>query len=182
MMYETLGYEDGQPTEPIVGSTFTPQFQQEIVVLYSGLDAAKIVELRDRAINSGEMEIVCPEVADFLYGSMIAVNDDKWNLRITGMYQPPTLITYRTGVPVHGNGWHTDYAQDDRSKIGISVLLQNARKGGAFQHRYDWPPGTTHLEVGQALVIPGYVPHRIAPITRGVRVALVAWLGGPEWK
>lgn len=179
-MWETLSYEDGKKIEPIVGEPFVPCFQPEMIVVDSEIALDDCRRLAEKAKDSLMTEIVEPSMAEHLAALMQRENARHWNIVITGMYQPPTLITYRKGIPVHSNGWHTDYAYDDRSKLGISVILENATDGGMFQYRYE---GWNVLpEVGQAVIIPGYVPHRISSVNDGTRVYLVAWMGGPEFR
>jgi PKHD-type hydroxylase len=36
--------------------------------------------------------------------------------------------------------------------------------------------------VGNAIVFPSYIAHRVLPITSGMRQALVAWIHGPAFR
>ena len=38
------------------------------------------------------------------------------------------------------------------------------------------------LELGEALVFPGFMQHGITPVTRGTRMVLLAWQYGKAWK
>lgn len=37
-------------------------------------------------------------------------------------------------------------------------------------------------EQGDLIVFPSFLKHRVAPVTRGVRHSLVAWMYGPRWR
>lgn len=38
------------------------------------------------------------------------------------------------------------------------------------------------INQGTLIFFPGFVPHRVSPVTQGTRFSLVAWFEGPKWK
>lgn len=82
-------------------------------------------------------------------------------------------------------GWHDDYDPTEvfPRKISISVQLsgKNDYDGGALEF---FPNGELPVarERGSAIVFPAFYPHRICPITRGTRDALVVWYAGPNFR
>ena len=38
------------------------------------------------------------------------------------------------------------------------------------------------IGIGNAIVFPSYIAHRVLPITSGMRHALVAWIHGPAFR
>ena len=39
-----------------------------------------------------------------------------------------------------------------------------------------------HVEAGDTILFPSYLPHCVTPITRGVRYSLVSWVMGPAFQ
>jgi PKHD-type hydroxylase len=37
-------------------------------------------------------------------------------------------------------------------------------------------------QLGDALVFPSFLRHRVTPVSRGVRYSLVTWIEGPQWR
>lgn len=65
----------------------------------------------------------------------------------------------------------------------MTVLLSDAAEfdGGRFElgaHAGVEAP----MQRGDAVVFPSYLRHRVTPVTRGVRVALVGWFTGPPFR
>lgn len=85
-------------------------------------------------------------------------------------------------------GWHTDstlHAWSDSvdRKLSMSIQLSDPSEydGGAFEFfKGGAVPG--FKAKGTALVFPSFLLHRVTPVTRGSRCALVAWLEGPAWR
>lgn len=137
--------------------------------------------LRAQAKDGGEVGVPDAWALD-LAEVMADANDNNWGIDVRGMFQPPTLITYVPGVEVPSYDMHVDYRpggeRPDRSKIAVTVLIQKPEEGGQLKVA----GSKVDLDEGDACVIPGYVPHRILPVIKGRRIALVGWLGGPEWR
>ena len=36
--------------------------------------------------------------------------------------------------------------------------------------------------LGDLVVFPSYLDHKVAPVTKGIRYSVVAWFGGPPFK
>ncbi|MBK5921055.1 hypothetical protein CCR80_08420 [Rhodothalassium salexigens] len=81
--------------------------------------------------------------------------------------------------------WHVDRARRGpaaRRKLSVSVQLSppGAYDGGALTLNAEGHEVTLDRALGTAAVFPSFVLHRVAPVTRGARVALVAWAHGPR--
>lgn len=81
--------------------------------------------------------------------------------------------------------WHTDLGDGAESTRKISISLQlsspHAYDGGALQivsHERALPIG----EAGTLTVFPSHLAHRVLPIERGERLALVTWVHGPPFR
>lgn len=87
--------------------------------------------------------------------------------------------------------WHTDFSPDFKKdfvrKLSISLMLSSADEyeGGEFEldmGKGDNKNGKFKLDVGDLVVFPSNMWHRVNPITSGKRVCLVGWFGGPPFK
>lgn len=109
---------------------------------------------------------------------MVDTNLDCWNVDVRGMYQQPQVLTYDSANKQPSHDLHTDYGPTDRSKLAITVMLANSTDVGIeFCHG-----GDVSLDIGDAVIFPGWVAHRVPPISgKGYRTTFVAWLGGPPW-
>jgi PKHD-type hydroxylase len=81
--------------------------------------------------------------------------------------------------------WHVDCGEGPSStrKISISIQLSDPHDydGGGleFVTRGELPMARIQ---GTVIVFPSYICHRVTPITRGTRRALVAWASGPPFR
>lgn len=98
--------------------------------------------------------------------------------------------TRYTGKGSHYS-WHTDSAKSvyDSSvirKLSISLMLSEAKdyEGGEFQMLIgqNTKPVTLKLDVGDAVIFPSSIPHRVKKLKSGLRESLVGWYGGPHWR
>lgn len=104
---------------------------------------------------------------------------DTFALPVGPVLEDVQVLRYDTGA--HFQAWHTDAGFDAqaRRRLSLSVELSHANDyaGGALDIAgvvVAAPParGTAHLFPSRAL-------HRVTPVTRGTRWALVAWTGAP---
>ena len=81
--------------------------------------------------------------------------------------------------------WHMDFSAGRLSlrKVSISVLLNSPTEftGGKFETLTVKAPASADLHVGDAIMFPSYVTHRVTPVTSGQRRSLVAWICGPPF-
>ena len=122
---------------------------------------------------------------EFIFGlltEMMEIANRDFRFDIQGFGEPLLHVTY----PVGGHfSWHTDtsYGTMATRKLSVSVLLSDAPtfEGG----RLEFCPGgalENGSSAGSAIVFPSYMAHRVSPVTRGERVALVAWMHGSEFR
>jgi PKHD-type hydroxylase len=91
-------------------------------------------------------------------------------------------VSYREGDFFN---WHTDLGDgpESRRKISISLQLSEPRsyEGGQLQMvSFDKP--LEFPQTGDMAVFPAHLAHRVTPVTRGERQALVAWVCGPAFR
>jgi len=81
--------------------------------------------------------------------------------------------------------WHTDFADlAPRRKISFTVQLSRPEDydGGDLELFFRGQPYQTDRTRGTLLAFPSFALHRVAPVTRGTRWSLVAWICGSRWR
>lgn len=82
--------------------------------------------------------------------------------------------------------WHMDMGKGPTStrKLGISLQLSDGSEyeGGDMEFRGGGAPPVAPREIGTMIVFPSFMHHRVAPVTRGVRYSLVAWVHGTPFR
>jgi PKHD-type hydroxylase len=92
--------------------------------------------------------------------------------------------------------WHTDTTWSascpdaqtwyvNSRKLSVSVALTQQESdydGGNFQIENPEHPITVQLDIGDAIVFPSFMNHRVTAVTRGRRLSLVAWICGPKFR
>jgi PKHD-type hydroxylase len=81
--------------------------------------------------------------------------------------------------------WHTDFGDvAPQRKISISVQLSRPEDyaGGELELVFRNPPAQMDKSRGAFIAFPSFAVHRVAPVTRGTRWSLVAWITGSRWR
>jgi PKHD-type hydroxylase len=79
------------------------------------------------------------------------------------------------------------YGEVNRRKLSLTVQLSDPSEyeGGDFHIWYGGDEGqfiTMPKEKGTVLIFPSFLMHRVTPVTKGTRKALVFWTGGEPYK
>ena len=94
--------------------------------------------------------------------------------------EPFQIVRYRLGG--HFRNWHSDAGYDAKAtrRLSASVELSppDAHEGGYLEVVPDTVGRARSLPRGGARVFPSNALHRVTPVTRGLRYALVVWTGG----
>ena len=117
---------------------------------------------------------------------VIQANEELFNFSIT---QVTDLIHY---VIYPENGGHLDWHMDvgklgvNRRKLALTVQLSDPTEydGGEFEIWFGSKEKfiTVPRQKGDVIIFPTFLMHRIKPITRGQRKALVFWTGGEPFR
>lgn len=95
--------------------------------------------------------------------------------------EPLQILRYDEGG--HFRTWHSDAGYDamDRRLVSVSIELSplGSHEGGDLEIIPDTVGRARTLPRGGARFFPSRAIHRVTPVTRGVRHALVIWTGGP---
>ena len=72
-------------------------------------------------------------------------------------------------------------------KLSVSAILNDDYEGGQLMFRF--LDGDSNLQevklaprLGDVIIFPSYLDHKVAPVTKGIRYSVVAWFGGPPFK
>jgi PKHD-type hydroxylase len=194
---------------PAIQST-TPFLMEGGTVCWRGLFAPAALDALERScdalaleqarLNSGTSSIRTTRVAwlhrnahtEALYRDMEAIvlrlNAELFHFDLTGL----TVLQY--AVYEHAQGgffdWHNDYgrSRDDPGqeprKITLSLQLSDgtAYDGCDLEIRAAHPVDVAPRERGCLVAFPANALHRVTPVTRGRRKALVVWAAGPEFR
>lgn len=81
--------------------------------------------------------------------------------------------------------WHLDIGSKVAStrKLSITVQLSDPEDydGGELE-LFSFTRKKPTRNIGSIIVFPSFLTHRVAPVTRGMRWSLVAWVNGPPFR
>lgn len=105
----------------------------------------------------------------------------QFQFNITGLIERPQLLRYSS--PSTGYDWHMDIGSGDHStrKISVSIILNDDYEGGDLFFFQDGPQSVSP-DAGVAVAFPSFLPHKVAPVTRGTRWSLVCWIAGEPFR
>ena len=112
---------------------------------------------------------------------LFAAASDAFSLPVGPVSEAAQILRYETGC--HFRSWHSDAGLDahERRRISTSIELSNLAdyEGGELEIVPDRVGCRRILGRGGAQLFPSRAIHRVTPVTRGVRWALIAWAGAP---
>lgn len=112
-------------------------------------------------------------------------NQDHYRFDLHGLLEGVQYLRYSAEDAVPGHyKWHQDYGGGSSSHRKLSVMIQlsdpadydDCRLRLFTECEFDVPT----IGQGTGIIFPSWQPHCVTPITRGVRSALVCWVGGPQ--
>lgn len=104
--------------------------------------------------------------------------NEKYRFHLSGFQEPLQVAEYEAGGHY---SWHLDIGADITSGRKLSVSIQltdgDTYEGGSLEFLNIRTPELSR-SIGSIVIFPSYLPHRISPVTRGIRRSLVAWIHG----
>lgn len=105
---------------------------------------------------------------------------------LTDFAESPQIARYGAEVQGHFD-WHADIGDGPvaaRRKLTMVVQLTDpaAYDGGALELMPSAAIRTAPCALGSATLFPGFVLHRVTPVTRGARHSLTTWAHGPGFR
>jgi len=136
-----------------------------------------------------------PELMARLGALVTGLGRHAYGFDVQGLapYDPPYVMRYEVGDHF---AWHVDNGLADpplgSRKLSFSLQLSRATDydGGdlemasfasAYHPEVDGPSPLLRQH-GHLIVFPSFTLHRVSPITRGVRHAIVGWIHGPPFR
>lgn len=145
-------------------------------------------QINKKARDSDIMWITPDQNSDWLFqkfGSLVSlVNYDHFMYNIDG-FEAFQYTVYKSKNKQHYD-WHVDVDNNSSNyvrKISASVILSdpNDYEGGEFElvpHGRVNEPFVVKPKRGEVVFFSSFMPHRVRPITSGVRKSLVCWVMG----
>jgi PKHD-type hydroxylase len=138
----------------------------------------------DPAVRNVKSRLVSRTEAEWLFerlDALLAQGAGEFGLEVGPIGEQIQLLRYDEGG--HFALWHTDGGTDaDRQRL-VSLSIELSERGdydgGELETVPDLIGRTRTLPRGSAQLFPSRALHRVTPVTRGTRWALVAWTGGP---
>lgn len=129
---------------------------------------------------------------DWLYQRLMEyaseANDTLWHFDLVSSPEMIQYTEYDANELGHYD-WHQDIGPGLAShrKVSLTVQLSGANdyEGG---HLQIWQGGTLESALisprgaGNVVIFPSYMPHRVSPVTKGIRRSFVLWVGGAHYK
>ena len=124
------------------------------------------------------------------------MSEGGYQFQIHGLAEPPNVMRYQAPDIDKNNkpgryDWHMDVgpgAVPSMRKLSYSILLNVGEyEGGelAFhigRNSDPFPGQTDDSNIGNMLLFPSYCVHRVLPVTKGTRYAIVGWAHGPSFQ
>ena len=157
-----------------------------------GTPTVQRVDLATRCVESGVLDTPdCEWLYERIATRISYANRDYFDFELTGLIEPVQFLKYTAAAgqdrPDGHYSWHVDFGEGSMATRKISVVIQlspgSAYEGADFtmisaNGRETLP----YREQGSAFAFPSWTPHMVAPITRGVRYALVCWIHGSRFR
>jgi len=125
------------------------------------------------------------ELYDRVIDVSLTVNFQNFKYSIS-FIEPLQYSVYR-GDELGNYDIHCDSTMRDPTgfnrKISFSILLNDPSEfeGGELKFHYLKDPVVAELNKGDMVLFPSFIPHSVAPVTKGVRRSLVGWICGPNF-
>jgi PKHD-type hydroxylase len=146
-------------------------------------------EMKDKKedLRKSRINFLSPGEHDWIYDKLaqacIQVNNNRFKFEIKGFQTQLQLAKYEDGGFFD---WHMDFGSGDISNRKLSITVQlsdpDEYEGGNLQFMVNQHTVDAPREKGTAIIFPSFFPHRVLPVTKGCRMSIVGWIGGPPYK
>lgn len=142
----------------------------------------------DNSVRRSRIVWLADDKYAWIYEKLWAVAleaNKKYQFNIRDFRDPIQIAVY-DGADQGFYDWHMDFAPHDMTrKISISIPLNDDTEyeGGHLELSHgagciDRAP----QKAGTVVIFPGFLQHRVLPVTKGKRYSMVVWVGGPQFK
>jgi PKHD-type hydroxylase len=151
--------------------------------LVGGSDNVKRKHIRDSIVGFVGYSEDTSWIFDRLAHYAVQANNESWNFDLIGFGDDFQYTKYYGGGGHYS--WHADIGETC-SHRKISMVLQlcdeTEYQGGDLQ--FFVGPGETSASKkrGTLIMFPSFLMHRVTPVDSGVRMSLVSWISGPNFR
>lgn len=125
-------------------------------------------------------------ILDRIIGTVTAANRTHFGFDLTEFAEQAQIAWYDAGAGGHFD-WHVDIGDGRLARMRKLTLVVQLTDGA------DYEGGTLEVNAaghgaavgrarGSATLFPAFMPHRVAPVTRGARYSLTIWVHGPDFR
>lgn len=154
----------------------------------NGLDNVPVENLNYRCVKTCSLSIEeVPWAYERLADRVRLTNSEYFRFDIQGLYEQLIFLKYDYDPDHPGKyNWHQDVGGGMSSLRKISTVTQlspPSNYDGCRLHLFtNADQEMTHLDPGDTILFPSYLPHCVTPIARGTRYSLVSWVSGQPFK
>lgn len=158
-------------------------------ITYSGKERVlkpEIRMVRDGRIPEDEYTWVYDRVRE----KCRSVNNRHFQVELIGLMDGISLMRYdacEEEPEMNGHFvWHRDMGGGITARRKLSLICgmsdPSEFEGGDLIFFLNGEVNMGKLNKGEAILFPSYIPHRVMPVTKGVRHTMVAFISGPRYK
>ena len=115
----------------------------------------------------------------------IDINRKFWDFDLVGADIPIQYVEYDYNYKGHYD-WHLDIGNTNNSKRKLSISIQLSSEldyeGGNLLFFNNNRQSRACRKMGSMILFPSYILHKVEPVTKGKRRALILWLTGPPFR
>jgi PKHD-type hydroxylase len=113
--------------------------------------------------------------------ALLQLNGQQYGFDIQGFFEGAQLYEYPTGGHLD---WHMDIAKGYMSnrKLSMSVQLSDSDDYDGGNLEFEDFKETGPRGIGDLIVFPAFLRHRVSAVTRGQRYSWVSWVHGPAFR
>jgi PKHD-type hydroxylase len=187
VLLEGIAANELAVTPQVMLDLFTPRECARIITTCAAnpLHAGQLVQERANYRLASAAWIALDGDTRWIYeriATMIARLNAWYRYELFGFLEPLHFVRYDEGGKFD---WHLDCGGDRTCTRKLSVTVQLTPSGDYTGGALEFcPQGELHRSryLGAATVFPSMLAHRVTPVERGVRHAIVAWVHGPSFR
>lgn len=194
-MIKSLLFETDSKIDQTNYYTFTEAFTPEEIMWVENLASlyeytkASTISDSDESVRKSKIKWIHHNIeSHWLYEKLIKMaeeaNEALWKFDLRGVVDSIQYTEYEEDGGHYD--WHVDIGPGsiNHRKISMVVQLSQAEdyEGGELMLWNNIIPTIAPKGIGNIMVFPAFMLHKVTPMTKGKRKSLVFWLGGGSYK